>query len=171
MKRIALITLLIFGTVVLASAQGQGRDNRNWGRVMPAPRADMRNWNERRPQPGVPRFNTEEVTVTGDLTIVQGSLAVKSGGVTYLTMGLRRYVGFIDGLKDGARVTIAGRAISRSEDAATKFLMITKLTIAGKDYDLGLPQMTVPNRPALPNRPQIQPRQPSPPQPLPNRRR
>jgi len=139
MKRIVLFALLVLGFATLVSAQR--RDNRFWNL----------------PQPSVPQVTSEKVTVSGELTIVQGSLAVKSGNITYLTMGLQRFVGFIDGLKDGARVSLEGNAITRTSDAATKYLMVTKLTIAGKDYDVGRPQMTAPVRPALPNRPQAQP--------------
>ena len=145
MKRFALLGLLVLGFVTLVSAQSRN------------------NWNWNLPQSRVPQVTSEKVTVSGDLTIVQGSLAVKSGDITYLTMGLRQFIGFIDGLKDGARVSLEGNAITRSSDANTKFLMVTKLTIAGKDYDVGRSQATAPAQPTLPNRPQAQPR----PQPIP----
>jgi hypothetical protein len=146
MKRVVLIALLVLGFVTLVSAQNR-----------------------------LPRVSTEKVTVQGGLTIVQGSLAVKSGDITYLTMGLQRFIGFIDGLKDGAMVTLEGNAITSPYNANTKYLLVSKLTIAGKDYDVGMPQMSAP-RPMLPNRRQALP--PRPQQPrfqtypnLPNRRR
>ena len=152
MKRIALSTLLVLGIVVMVSAQDT--DNRSRGQGMArgfgfwgGPQAFNRTGENR-----APRISPEEVTVTGELSIVQGALAVKSGDITYLTMGLNRYIGFIDTLKDGARVTLVGNAFARSEDAKTKYLMVTKMTIAGKDYDMG-PQWQIPSRPANPNRP------------------
>ena len=121
MKRVALVVLLGLGIVALASAQGWGR--RTWSWVAPP----------------VPQITSEIVTVTGDLTIVQGSLAVKSGNTTYFVSGLDRYIGFIEPLKEGATVTLLGAAITNSRDQTSKYLRATKLTIAGKDYEIAPP--------------------------------
>jgi hypothetical protein len=125
-KRKALLALLILGIAGLASAQGRGRGY-GGGAYPPPPAA-------------------ETVSVTGNLTIVQGSIAVKSGDLTYLVPGLGRYVGFIDGLKDGARVSLEGSAITSPQDAKIKLLRATKLNIGGKDYDLARPQATTPQQ-------------------------
>ena len=124
MKRIVLCALLAFGVVALAAAHGKDR----WG------------WGF----PGAQSIPAEQVTVTGNLGIIQGSLAVKSGDVTYFVPGLMRYVGFIDSLKDGAQVRLEGAAVTVSEDAKTKKLWASKLTIGGKDYDLARPQPSAP---------------------------
>jgi hypothetical protein len=113
-----LFSLLAFGLVALVSAQAGNRQG-------------MGSY--------PPRVFAENVTVTGNLTIAQGMIAVKSDNITYLLPGLNRYVGFIDSLKDGASVKLEGSAMSRSPDAKTKTLMISKLTIGGKEYDLGRP--------------------------------
>jgi hypothetical protein len=133
-KRIVLCALLAFGIAALASAQGKNR----WG------------WGF----PGAPQPAAESASVTGNLTIVQGSLAVKSGDVTYFVPGLMRYVGFIDSLKDGAQVRLEGAAVTVSEDGKTKKLMASKLTIGGKDYDLSRPRNTqmAPAMPMMPRR-------------------
>ena len=153
MKRFVLLTLLVLGIAAMASAQTRGTGWRGQG--MPG-----WNWNNHR----IPGFTTENVTVSGELTIVQGSLAVRSGDITYLTMGLHRYIGFIDSLKDGARVSLEGTTISsrRNAESNTRYLLVTKLTIAGRDYDLGRPLPSFPNPRETPNRPETppQPRQP-----------
>jgi hypothetical protein len=130
MKRIVLCALLVFGIVALAAAKG--RDRRGWG------------------FPGVQSIPTEQVSVTGNLSIVQGSPAVKSGDITYFVPGLMRYVGFIDSLKDGAQVRLEGAAVTVSDDAKTKKLWVNKLTIGGKDYDLARPQAAASVQPMAP---------------------
>ena len=120
MKRMTLFVLLGFSIVALASAQ----------------RKDHRGWDF---PPGVPAVPVETLSVTGNLTIAQGMLAVKNNDVTYLVAGLNRFIGFIDGLKDGAQVTLEGSAATSPLDAKTKFLRMSKLTINGKDYDMGPP--------------------------------
>jgi hypothetical protein len=121
MKRNVFCALLALCAVTLVSAQGRER----WGMGYPGMGT----------QPAAP----EKVTVTGNLTIAQGMLAVKSSDITYLASGLQRFVGFIDSLKDGARVTLEGYALANPNDTKTKFLRTTKLTINGKDYELAPP--------------------------------
>jgi hypothetical protein len=118
MKQNVLWVLLALGAVTLVSAQGRDRGRMGYPGMRTQPIA------------------TEKVTVTGNLTIAQGMLAVKSSDITYLASGLQRFVGFIDSLKDGARVTLEGYAMATPNDAKTKFLRTTKLTINGKDYEL-----------------------------------
>ena len=130
MKRIALCALLAVTAAALVTAQGRDK----WGRGFP----------------GVQPIPAEQVTVTGNLTIAQGSPAVKSGDITYLVPGLLRYAGFIDSLKDGAQVRLEGAAITVSADAKTKKLQVSKLTIGGKDYDLARPQTAAPAQPSAP---------------------
>jgi hypothetical protein len=125
-KKNVLVVLLAFSIAALASARGE--DGWGWGGPSQQPAA-------------------EQVTVSGALTIVQGSLAVKSGDTTYLVSGLRRYVGFIDSLKDGAQVKLEGSAVTSPQDAKIKMLRVSKLTIGGKDYDLARPQPQVPAQP------------------------
>jgi hypothetical protein len=79
----------------------------------------------------------EKITVNGALTIAQGMIAVKDGDITYLVPSLGRFVGFIDGLQEGARVTLEGSAMGRPSDAKIKSLFVSKLTIGTREYDLG----------------------------------
>jgi hypothetical protein len=116
MKRNVLCVLLALGAVTLVTAQG--RDRRGMGAQPVA---------------------TEKITVTGNLTIAQGMLAVKNNEISYRVNGLQRFVGFIDSLKEGAQVTLEGYVIANPNDAKTKFLRTSKLTINGKDYELAPP--------------------------------
>ena len=147
LKRKALLILLALGLAVMASAQGMGR-----GQATPRMPA------------------AEAVTVSGTLIVAHGSPALKSGDVTYMVGGLNRLTGFVDGLKEGAQVTIEGQAFTSPRDNTLKFLRPTKLTFAGKTYDMaplgfsGQPRQFAPpqgmNRQQMPNAPQMRQRRP-----------
>jgi len=113
LKRTALLILLVFGLVAMASAQG-------WGRGQMSPRLPV----------------ADAVTVSGNLIVAHGLPALKSGDVTYIVGGISRLNGFVDGLKEGAQVTIEGKAITSPRDANLKFLRPTNLTLSGKTYDM-----------------------------------
>jgi len=81
----------------------------------------------------------ETVTVSGSLVVAHGMPALKSGDVTYLLGGVNRLVGFIDGLKEGAQVTVEGSAITSRNDSKLKVLRLSTLTLNGKSYDMALP--------------------------------
>ena len=123
MKRILMVTLLALSAVALISAQGMNRNG-------PGNRGDNR---------ATPQVVSEKITVTGNLSLANGMIAIKSNDITYLIPGLMRYVGFIDGIKEGSQVTIEGNAISRQADAKTKVLSAQKLTIGNKEYEMGMP--------------------------------
>jgi hypothetical protein len=78
----------------------------------------------------------ESVNVSGNLTIAQGRIALVKDGITYLTSGLNRWVGFVDGLKEGAQVTLEGVATVNPQDSRVKMLRVHKMTLNGKEYDL-----------------------------------
>ena len=105
-------------------AQGQGRDPMRPGRP------------EGNPGPRAQRPAAEKVTISGSLTVAHGSPAVKSGDETYLITGIHRLLGFVDGLKEGAQVTIEGSTFTSRQDSGLKFLRPAKLTLNGKNYDL-----------------------------------
>jgi hypothetical protein len=83
-----------------------------------------------------PRMQMESVTVSGNLTLAQGMIAVEKDGITYLTRGLNRLVGFIDGLKEGAQVTLEGVATVNPQNNRVKMLRVHKMTLNGREYDL-----------------------------------
>jgi len=78
----------------------------------------------------------QTVKVEGKLALVNGMIAVQSGGKTYYVSGLNRLIGFIDGLKEGASVKLEGYAVALPGAPEYLHLRVTKLTFNGKDYDL-----------------------------------
>ena len=117
LKRSVLFILLAFGLAAIVLAQGTNNNSQN-PRNRPAP---------------------ETVTVSGSLVVARGFPALKSGDVTYFVGGLNRLTGFIDGLKEGAQVTIEGQSFTNPRDNTVKFLRPTKMTLNGKSYDMAAP--------------------------------
>jgi hypothetical protein len=77
-------------------------------------------------------------TVNGTLGLSGGRIILKSGDTSYYTRGLERFIGFIDGLKEGAQVAIEGYVSPPSREGATERLLFpVKLTLNGKDYEVG----------------------------------
>ena len=148
MKRTLLFLMMVFCTITMIFAQGDTRQGQRRFNGQPP--------NSSQGRDRVPR-NMETASVSGNLTIAQGMIAVKSGDVTYIAGGLQRFVGFIDGLKEGAAVTLEGNVSPAPRNESVKFLHVQKMTLNGKDYDLGRPQMT----PRMSPQPQM-PRQMSP---------
>jgi hypothetical protein len=163
MKRIMYLGLmLLIGAGTLFAQQ--------WG----PPGCGMWGWGPGRPGPGGPgpqsgpsrggpwdqsragprNENRETVTVTGKLERINGQIALKQGQVTYYTAGLQRLIGFVDGLKEGAEVTLEGIALPYPGNGETLSLLVSKLTLNGKEYDNLNPALTGPsgNR-ASPNPP------------------
>ena len=116
LKRTIITILLVSGLTAMTWAQG-------WGRVQ-----DSRN--------NPPRPAAETVTVSGSLVVSHGMPALASGDVTYIITGISRLIGFVDGLKEGAQVSIEGSAFGNNSDAKLKYLRPVKLTLGGKTYDL-----------------------------------
>lgn len=155
MKRTVLfVVLAIFAITAVSAHQGKDRWSRN-SKPGERPRYNWQN-NQNR----APRMNAESVTVSGKLTIAKGMIAVQSNDITYITAGLSRFTGFIDGLKEGANVTLEGMAMSGPGETKNKFLHVQKMTLSGKEYDLGFPfqNMMPAPRPQAPNQRQMRER-------------
>ena len=129
MKRKLSLILLAFGLAALIPAQGIRPSQ-------PAPRQPQGN-SGAQPRREVPK--PETVTVSGSLIVMNGSPAVRSGEDTYIVSGIRRLLGLVDGLKEGAQITLEGVAITVPRDEKVKVLMTSKLTLGGKTYDLPKP--------------------------------
>lgn len=84
-------------------------------------------------QVGAPTATT--IKVEGKLELVNGAFAVQSGKTTYYVPWVGRYVGFIDGLKEGTSVKIEGYATPLAAAPEYSMLAPTKFTVNGKDYD------------------------------------
>jgi hypothetical protein len=122
MKRIAALSLgLLFLGLVLYAQEGNPlqQNNRRYRQI-----------DERR--------GTEKLSLNGTLGLSRGIIVLKSGEEIWYAPGLLRYTGFIDGLKEGTAVTLEGwgRRTPQIEGAAG-FLMVSKLTLDGKDYEVG----------------------------------
>jgi hypothetical protein len=84
-----------------------------------------------------PRFkNAEQVKIEGVLVLKNGFISVESGGKIYHTPQLGRYTGFLDGLKENAKVSMEGWSVPNPRSENTAFLRIAKFTLNGKEYDL-----------------------------------
>jgi len=71
---------------------------------------------------------SRSITVEGTLQLQEGQIAISTGNAVYFVPELGRYVGFIDGLKEGARVSVAGYA-------SGNYLQPVQMTLNGKSYD------------------------------------
>jgi hypothetical protein len=79
----------------------------------------------------------QSVTVSGKLELINGEIGLMADGVTYYVPRLRGVVGFIKDLQEGASVTLQGYAHPIRSEAGFSILMVKKLSIGGRDYDLG----------------------------------
>jgi hypothetical protein len=81
----------------------------------------------------------------------QGRIALKAGSDVYFVAGIGRLIGFVDGLKEGAAVSLEGTAWALPEgspgqprgappaNSPYKFLRVNKLTIGGREYVISRP--------------------------------
>ncbi|MDR0561319.1 MAG: hypothetical protein LBG73_01345 [Spirochaetaceae bacterium] len=100
MKKLVFVLIIALSVIGMASAQ-------NWGN----------GWTN--PQP---------VTVNGTLQLQNGVIAVASGNAVYYVPTLERYIGFIDGLKEGVQINIEGFV-------SGNYVQPSRITINGKSYD------------------------------------
>ncbi|MCL2209428.1 MAG: hypothetical protein FWC19_04550 [Treponema sp.] len=76
-----------------------------------------------------PERQREVVTIDGIVKLEKGMVAVESGDSVFVVPVLNRYINFINGLKEGAKISVEGNAFKN-------FIMPKKVTIEGKTYDL-----------------------------------
>jgi hypothetical protein len=108
--------LSILGTAALLGAQAQpGRD---------------------RPGSNFGKGAVETVTLSGTLALEQGRIVLESGEDRYFVAGIRPLAGFVEGLKEGAAVTIEGTVLPARRSGGYELLRAQKLSLDGKDYDL-----------------------------------
>ncbi|MDR2792245.1 MAG: hypothetical protein LBB61_01080 [Treponema sp.] len=125
---------IIIGSFVLLAAAGI-----TFGQAagVPKPQSDPQTDQRKRDSRA---HQAEKSTASGSLALVKGRIAVQSDNVTCYLTGINRLIGFVDGLKEGAKVTLEGYAITipKSNPAAAeeKIFRITKLSFNGKEYEL-----------------------------------
>jgi len=84
--------------------------------------------------------NTPTTTIRGTLGLSSGRISVVSGNITYYIRGIQRFVGFIDGLKEGAQVSFDGYALAPTvEGQRDRLFYPVTLTLNGKNYEVGSP--------------------------------
>ena len=71
----------------------------------------------------------ESTTISGTIQMQLGHIVVVSGANTYFVPSLRRHVAFIQGLTEGAQVSLQGFL-------SENFLFPTSITIAGETHSL-----------------------------------
>ena len=101
MKKLILTMIIACLAIGTASAQGWGG---GWG------------------------VSPQTISVSGTLQLQNGVIAVASGNNTYFVPMLARYIGFIEGLREGAQISMDGFA-------SGNYIQPTKVTIGGKSYD------------------------------------
>jgi hypothetical protein len=85
----------------------------------------------------------EKLTVTGTLEVKDGTIALASGDTVYYVPNLRLLAGVVDGIKEGARVTVEGYLFQ------APWLSVTRVTVGGKSYDISAPDIALPELPVL----------------------
>lgn len=128
MKRIAVLTLglVVLGTLLYAqtgdSPQQDNRQQRRLERLFNGPYDNA----------------VEKLSLTGTLGLSRGIVVLKTGDEIWYAPELRRYIGFIDDLKEGAPAVVEGwgRKIPQIDENAG-FLRVSKLTLNGRDYEVG----------------------------------
>jgi hypothetical protein len=70
----------------------------------------------------------QTISVTGTLQLQNGVIAVVSGSTAYYVPALTQYIGFIEGLREGAQVSIDGYFYGN-------YVQPTRVTISGRSYD------------------------------------
>jgi hypothetical protein len=136
MKR-TLIFMLLLTAVLMAGAgalfaQTQEPDSKSPQRREPP-------LSGRSGPPRESRQNAETSTITGKLELINGNIAVKNGDTVYYPIGLDRLIGFVDGLKEGAEVSLEGWSFGASRDTEYRRFLVSKLTLNGKEYSDLLP--------------------------------
>ncbi|MFP3089568.1 hypothetical protein LQZ21_04495 [Treponema sp. TIM-1] len=94
------------------------------------------NGSDRARGPRTPPEPPQAVTVSGNLALIDARIGLESGGNTYYVMGIDRLIGFVDGLREGAPVTLEGYEFPLPAAPEYRFLRVLKLSFNGKDYDL-----------------------------------
>ena len=131
-----LIAVLLTGVIFAQEKNTEPKKNVEGRNVEPRKR-DQRNNRDNFQRK---RTAPETVTIDGTLQLEKGFVAVSAAGEdsVYLVPKLTRYIGFIDGLKEGTKVSVEGFKFN-------KVIQPTKVTINGKSYEFAAKERTFAN--------------------------
>ena len=79
----------------------------------------------------------QSVKVEGKLALINGIIGIKSGTKTYYLRNVGRLAGFVDWGKEWSSVKVEGYEYPLPAAPDYSVVQATKLTVGGKDYDLG----------------------------------
>ena len=120
MKKIVIVGMMALVAIGAVSAQGFGRAQ--------APAMQAPAMQAQAPQ--------ELKTIEGKLELVQGHPAIVVKDKTYFVQIPQFLYGFVDGLKEGATVKLAGFEMAVQYAPNSYFFDVNTLTIGAKSYDL-----------------------------------
>jgi hypothetical protein len=123
MKKKLFFALLMLTVMGALFAQVRDQDSRS----RQYPRYDREPFREFRQE-------LETSTISGKLEFIDGNIAVKNDGTVYYIKGLGRLIGFVDGLKEGAEVSLEGWAVAGPGTPEYRRFLVSKLTLNGKEY-------------------------------------
>jgi hypothetical protein len=87
--------------------------------------ASAQNWNNGW---GTPVQTGQAISISGTLQLQNGVIAVVSGNTAYYVPSLTQYIGFIEGLREGAQISVDGYFYGN-------YVQPTRVVISGKSYD------------------------------------
>ena len=121
-----LTVLILISLFLIGAVYGQGiRDNQGAGDTQRRSEQRPNNDSQRRTER---QRNNDPITIEGTLKLERGFVAVESGDSVYYVPMLNRYIGFINDLREGTRVSVEGRE-------SRNVIQPTKVTIGGRSYD------------------------------------
>lgn len=85
---------------------------------------------------GIVGADVETLTISGKLAVANGVITVQTGEKTYYAHGFQHLIGFVDGLKEGAEVTLEGFVPPTFRNIDYPNFFALKMTLNGKSYEL-----------------------------------
>jgi hypothetical protein len=85
------------------------------------------------------KTSVETRTISGTLSVENGFISVQTDDNTYYTHGFQHLIGFVDGLVEGAHITLEGFVAPAFINSDYQTFISTKMTLNEKDYTLQTP--------------------------------
>jgi hypothetical protein len=81
-----------------------------------------------------PRSGLKALAVSGNLSFIKGNIAIQDEQGTYYIFGLEKLIGFVEGLVEGATVSLEGVAAAVPPEPNAWYFYASKLKIKGREY-------------------------------------